>query len=370
MDDKSDKNFYIAFNYLINFTFQRYKLLIKYFKNLSNAFYAKADDLIMAGIKSEIAFDFINKRKKFSFDNIFSQIEQEKINICTINDKNYPFLLKNIYTPPPLFYYKGNLNINWNLSLSVVGSRKFSFYGKKIIEDFMPFLVNSGINIISGLAIGIDSLAHQTVLDCGGQTIAVLGSGLDYNSIYPYQNRYFIEEILEKNGLIISEFPLETKPISYNFPKRNRIIAGLSMATLVVEAGKKSGSLITAKYAIDEGREVLAIPGDIYNNNSLGTNILIKNGAQVIIESDDILNFFNIFPKFDEDINKNKLKIEYNPQNEKEKLIIDVLKNGPHHIDNLSEILKNNISEIGSTLVLLELRGVIRDLGGKNYVLS
>ncbi len=366
MNQNEDKMFFVAFNYLINFTLERYKRLIKKFSTLEKAFYANSRDLLEAGLKREVVFDFIVARKSFNFEQTFKKIETENINICLWGDVDYPELLANIYSPPPIFYYRGSLDINWNSSLSVVGSRKFTPYGERIVREFVSVLPQVGISIISGLAIGIDSLSHQESLENNGKTIAVLGSGLDYCSIYPRSNRVLAQEIIEKSGLVLSEFPLGTEPISFNFPKRNRIIAGLSRATLVVEASKKSGSLITAKYALDEGREVFTFPGSIYDDNFSGNNNLIKSGAGVILFPEEILDFFNILPL----PGNRPSKVVYKGENELEEKVLGILGENTSHIDELLQILPFNIKEISSVLAVLEIKGVIVDIGGKNYKIA
>jgi DNA processing protein len=366
MNQSEDKMFFIAFNYLINFTLERYKKLIKKFNTLEKAFYANSRDLLEAGLKRELVFDFILARKSFDFEQIFKKIKTENINVCLWGDVDYPELLANIYSPPPIFYYRGSLDVNWNKALSVVGSRKFTPYGEKIAKDFVSSLSQVGIGIISGLAIGIDSLAHRESLEKNNKTIAVLGSGLDYSSIYPRSNRALAQEIVEKGGLVLSEFPLGTEPASFNFPKRNRIIAGLSRATLVVEASKKSGSLITAKYALDEGREVFTFPGNIYDDNFSGNNNLIKSGAGVVLFPEEILDFFNILPLPGNRPNKSA----YKGENELEERVLDILRENTSHIDELLEILPFNIKEISSVLAVLEIKGVIVDVGGKNYKIA
>lgn len=366
MSINKDKTFFVAFNCLVNFTFDRYKKLIKKFNTLEKAFYANSRDLLEAGLKKELVFDFILARKSFDFKKIFKKIEDENINICFWGDVDYPELLANIYSPPPIFYYRGSLDINWGSSLSVVGSRKFTPYGERITKDFVLNLSQVGISIISGLAVGIDSLAHQESLRNNGKTIAVLGSGLDYSSIYPRSNRGLAQEIIEKGGLVLSEFPLGTEPTSFNFPKRNRIIAGLSRVTLVVEASKKSGSLITAKYALDEGREVFTFPGSIYDDNFIGNNNLIKSGAGIVLFPEEILDFFNILPLS----NNRSKKLVYKGENKIEEKVLSALGNNISHIDELLEVLPFNIKEISSVLAVLEIKGVIVDIGGKNYKIT
>ena len=290
----NEKKYALAFNCLINFDYQLYKRLIAKFGSLQKAFYSSYSELLSVFKSEKSLLLFIRGRKSFSFTDIFFKLEQEGINLCFIQDNNYPKYLKNIYNPPPLFYYRGTLNIDWDNSLAVVGARKFSDYGKNIVDKLIPGVSVQGIAIISGLALGIDSLSHRSALKSKGKTVAVLGSGLDKASIYPYSNKYLALEIIASGGLIISEFPLGTKPLAYHFPQRNRIVAGLTPVTLVVEAGIKSGSLITAKSALEEGREVCSIPGDIFCDNLAGNNFLLQNGAGLILEIDDILAYFAI----------------------------------------------------------------------------
>ncbi len=290
MKNYNERIYYIAFNCLIDFTYQQYRLLLKSFSFLAKAFFSSYSDLIKAGLNSKTISSFIEKRKKFNIEKILDYIKKENIKVCIFSDNNYPKLLKNIYNPPPIFYYKGNLDINWDYTLSVVGSRKMTSYGEKVVFKLIPPLIQNNIAIISGLAIGIDSMAHRITINNKGKTIAILGSGLNYNSIYPPFNRDLVDEIIKNDGLIISEFPLDTPAFSYNFPQRNRIIAGLSKATLVIEASQKSGSLITAKHALEEGREILSVPADIFNEAYCGNNDLIKKGAVVVNDIDDILD--------------------------------------------------------------------------------
>lgn len=235
----------------------------------------------------------LKKRKCFSWDYILDSLAREKVATCFLGDSDYPFLLSEIYNPPLIIYYRGNLNVNWEKSLSIVGSRKCSEYGRKIVSDFMPAITDLDITTVSGLAIGIDSEVHQKTLQNQGITVAVLGSGLDRCSVYPRVNRGLADEIVARGGVVMSEFPIGSEPLSFHFPQRNRIISGLSLAVLVVEAGMKSGSLITARLALEEGREVFSVPGDIFSDSFVGSNNLLKYGANVVAGVEDILPFFN-----------------------------------------------------------------------------
>lgn len=363
----NEKKYALAFNYLLNFTYQLYQRLLIKFGTLQKAFYSSSFELSLVIKKSETVLAFIESRKSFSFDKILLQLKKEDIKVCFIEDSDYPFYLKNIYNPPPIFYYRGNLNLNWDKSLSVVGARKYSFYGEKIINEFVPVLTKLGLITVSGLALGIDCLAHKKTLDNYGVTVAVLGSGLDKLSIYPYSNRFLLEEIIDKGGLAMSEFPPETKPLAYHFPQRNRIIAGLTPLTLVVEAGFKSGSLITAMSALEEGREVLSVPGDIFKENLEGNNKLLQKGAYLAMSVADILPYFGFDEESVDNVVEKAIKGNYEPQNELERSIIGQLSKGSLHIDDFLEKSGKNIAQINSALILLELKGVIRDLGAKNY---
>jgi DNA processing protein len=224
------------------------------------------------------------------FEHISQQIEQyEKngIKVITIFDQNYPSLLKEIYQPPWVLFVKGDLSLlEIHPKLAVVGSRQATPYGKNAISLMFPPLVEKGVVIVSGLASGIDTLAHEYAMKNGGKTIAVIAGGLYH--IYPKENAALAKEMM-KSQLIISEYPPDTKPLRWHFPARNRIISGLSNGTFIIEAKRKSGSLITANYAVNEGRDVFSLPGSIFNQNSLGTNDLIKQGAKLVMSSEDIL---------------------------------------------------------------------------------
>ena len=210
----------------------------------------------------------------------------------TINDKDYPQLLREVFDPPKEIYVWGNLARQEKYPLAVVGTRQYSNYGETVCSSLVKELAKKGVTIISGLALGIDGIAHQSALKVQGKTIAVLGSGLDI--IYPYQHKKLASQIINQGGALVSEYTLGTKPDKWRFPARNRIIAGLAQACLVIEAPEKSGALITATYSIDNGREVLAVPGEIYKKNSIGPNNLIKMGAKPVTEANDILEIFGL----------------------------------------------------------------------------
>ncbi|MCK9438724.1 MAG: DNA-processing protein DprA [Patescibacteria group bacterium] len=361
----TEKKMAIAFNHLINFNNFKLQTILKNFSSLEKAYYASDLELYKLPWRKKIIETFLNNRKKIKIEKIIKEIEEQKIMVSYIKEDSYPELLRNIYDPPPILYYWGDLKIDWNKSLSVIGSRHPSSYGQRVVKNIITELSDSGLNIISGLAIGIDSLAHEESLLNNLKTIAVLGSGLGQEVIHPKSNRRLVREIIDNQGLVVSEFSPRTPPWPQNFPQRNRIIAGLSNKTLVIEAGEKSGSLITSKLALEEGRDVLTIVGDIFSLNSKGTNELAKNGAIIVNQAEDILNLFNIDSKKLFQKSTTKIKTE----NKIEEKIIELLKKEKKNIEEIIAELQENISEILTAINSLEIKGYIKDLGGKNYVL-
>lgn len=276
----------------------------------------------------------------------------------TISDAAYPKLLKDVYDAPKELYIIGELKTEEQYPLAVVGTRKISNYGKQATVDLVRNLTKAGLTIISGLALGVDGLAHQTCLDVGGKTIAVLGSGFDH--LYPPTHQKLAEKIIKSGGALVTEYPPDTKPTKWSFPARNRIIAGLSMGVLVIEAPEASGALITARCALDLGREVFAVPGSIYSQNSLGTNQLIKLGAKPVTKAEDILDALNLELAVEQ-------KKEIKPANPEEKIILDILEDEPLHIDEIIKQSKLSAPIISSTLVMMEITGKVKHLGGGNY---
>jgi len=280
----------------------------------------------------------------------------------TINDESYPTLLKQIFTPPKELYVLGNLEKEEKNPLAVVGTRLPSSYGKAICYSLVKELAARGITIISGLAKGIDGIAHEAALDAHGKTIAVLGSGL--NVLYPSIHKKLAEEIVTKGGALVSEYPPDTPPDHWQFPARNRIIAGLSQATLVIEAPKKSGALITAFFALNEGREVLSVPGEINKENSGGTNNLIKLGAKPVTQAQDVLEIFGLETKLDQ---KEIIK----PDSKEEEILLKILKPDESiHVDKLTELSKLLPSAVLSTLTVMEINKKIKNLGQGFYILN
>jgi len=331
------------------------------FDNLETAWNASVKEFLAIGLKETVALEFMEWRKKFSLTKFQENLNKENISIVTIDAPNYPNLLKEIYDPPAALFLKGVLGSD-NFPLAVVGSRRLSGYGQMAIDTIVNDLCLAGAAIVSGLALGADAASHATALKCGGRTIAVLGSGINRNNIYPPYNRKLAEQIIDNNGAIISEFPPGALPLKQHFPIRNRIISGMTRGTLIIEATEDSGSLITAKSALDQNREVFAIPGSIFSSLSAGTNNLLKIGARVVTEAADILDVFNIeSPKI------NLENISEQSANPKEKAILECLKEEPTQIDLIAKITGLPTSEILAALTIMEMRGAIKNLGGMVY---
>ncbi len=295
-------------------------------------------------------------------DKDLNLLNKLKGKIITVWDEEYPFLLKKIFDPPLLFYAIGTFSKEDNFCIAIVGTRQPSNYGKVQGEKFTTELSRQNISIVSGLARGIDSIAHRTVIKTGGKTIAVIGSGLDV--IYPPENKKLFEEIAEK-GLIISEYDLGTKPDAQNFPKRNRIISGLSLGCLVVETGITGGAMQTARYSLDQNREVFAVPGNIGAKQSEGTNLLIQKGeAKLVTKPEDILVELEL--KLKPVIGKNIPKPQTDLSMFEEK-ILNILDNAPLQIDKISQLTSLSTSDCLVHLLSLEFKGLIKQLPGKMF---
>lgn len=286
-------------------------------------------------------------------------MEIKKINI---KDKNYPALLKEISLAPENLYFRGQLPEKDEICLAIVGTRRYSDYGKRAAIFLAESLARLGITIVSGLAIGIDSFAHQGALNVGGRTVAVLGSGVDDDSIYPAQNKKLAQKILENNGTLISEYPAGTKPMLHHFPSRNRIVSGLCQGVVIIEAREKSGALITTARALEQNREVFALPGPIFSPTAFGPNNLIKLGAKLITNVNDILGELNL-PLVETE------KIKIKPANPEEEKILNLLSQEPQSINDLTKKTKLDIAIINSTITLLEIKGAVKNLGKGNYIL-
>ncbi len=345
-----------------NITINRYLKLKQKFNNLDEFWSLNQKQLLSTKIWPEkTIINFYFWRKKFISEQIENYLKQNKITIKTFVDSDYPFLLKKIYDPPYALFIQGQLN-NKN-KIAVIGSRNMSKYGQQITIDLVEQIAKYNLIVVSGLARGIDLTAHLTCLKKQKPTIAVLGSGLDKTNFSQYKN-LLIKKIINYQGAVISEYPPFYQANKFSFAKRNRLIAGLSLGVIVIEAKNKSGALITAQYALDSGREIMAVPHNIYNENSTGVNKLIQQGAKLITNFNDILETLNLPQKTKCDNNNYNLKLNSNQQK-----IIENLNKQPIHIDKLKHLTNLPTNILISEIAFLELNGLIKDLGAKNYIL-
>lgn len=351
---------WIALNSIDGIGCHTFKLLIDHFGSPENVFKASIKELLnVEGVGKETAKRIKEFRSSPLIHKELSLLQQHRVRLITLKDDDYPVNLREIYDPPPYLYIRGGLSRERDrLAIAIVGSRASTPYGLGVARRMAMELAYHGITIVSGLARGIDSEAHRGTLKAGGRTIAVLGSGIDI--IYPGENKKLYEEISRK-GAVISEFPISTPPLSNNFPRRNRIISGLSTGVLVIEASLRSGSLITARLALEQGREVFAVPGSITSSRSQGTNMLIKEGAKLVERPEDILE--EILPHGVKSKEDKRLNI---PLTESEKKIYEVL-NIPKHIDIITGESGLNPGEVSAILMNLEIKGLVSQHPGKVF---
>jgi DNA processing protein len=343
---------------------QKMKMLLAYFSDPETAWKADFSELRAAKIGEKLAERIIGERGSINPDEEWEKLEKENIKIITPDLPDYPDLLKEISNPPYLLYAKGKTDfINSAPLISIVGSRKYTSYGSQATQNFSRDLAGAGFIVVSGMALGIDTFAHRGALAASGKTVAVLGNGLDDKSIYP-RNNFNLSRVIAENGTLLSEYPIGTQAGILTFPARNRIVAGLSLGTLIVEAGEKSGALITAQMALDSNREVFSVPGSIFSPQSFGTNNLIKKGARIVASLKDILEEFDL--SISKEPEKNILKI---PDSENEKILLAILSSDPIHIDNISKLSRLGTAEASATLSMMEIKGWAKNIGGQNYIL-
>lgn len=319
----------------------------------------------LKGLRERVVEKIIKNRNKEYIYKLFNQLEKNNIHTITIFDKDYPESLEHIYNPPKVIFKKGTIVEEDKLAIGIVGSRESTQYGQWATEKFVKELVDLDVTIISGLAIGIDSIAHKTAIEFGGRTIAVLGNGLDI--VYPKRNQALYESI-PNTGAMITEYPLGTPPMAYNFPQRNRLISGLALGIIVIEAKEKSGSLITAYHALEQGKEVFALPGNINSIFSKGTNKLIKEGAKILMDIDDIVE--EVYELQQKIKNKKKREVDYSALSSLEIDILKLIEEGPIHGDLIAARTGIDMATINGILTILELKGLIKELPGRNFVIS
>jgi len=355
-----DLKYWVAFNHVPNLGAVRYRALESHFPDLEHAWRAPFGELRAAGLDESVARTIVTHRDSISPDGVMEKLEKCGGYALNWHDPQYPAKLAEIYDPSPVLYVRGSLEASDERSLAVVGTRKATAYGKEAASILCRDLASNGVAVISGLARGIDSIAHRAAIDAGGRTIAVLGTGVD--TIYPPEHSMLARDIIE-HGALVSEYPLGTSPKAQHFPQRNRLISGMTLGTLVIEAGDRSGALITVSHALEQGRDVFCVPGNIFSPASRGTNALIQEGAKAVVSYTDIL----------EELNLNAVAFQMEmrglaqPDNEDEARILGHVTHEPLHIDELGRLSDLPIHMVTSVLAMMELKGLVKQVGGMHY---
>ncbi|NIM92345.1 MAG: DNA-protecting protein DprA [Anaerolineales bacterium] len=338
----------------------RFRKLIDFFGDVEHAWHAEPEQLLSAGLGRKVVEEFLRVRSSINLDFELGRILDRGFKVITWDSDGYPVRLKEIEAPPPVLYVWGEFIPADRWSVAIVGTRRLSPYGETVASEIATVLAANGVTVISGMARGIDGIAHRGALAAGGRTIAVLGSGFDH--IYPPEHRNLAQEI-SKRGAVITDYSLGTAPEARNFPVRNRLISGLSLVVVIVEAGETSGALITAHFAAEQGRDVFAVPGSIHSKVSKGANRLIQSGAQILLSPEDVLEALNL-----DVIARQETMTEFLPEDDIEKVIFDKLSREPIHVDEIKAQTSLPVAKIAASLAMLELKGRARQVGGMHYV--
>jgi DNA processing protein len=358
----AELSYWIGFSKVPGIGPSRLRSLLDYYGDIGSAWQANPGELRAIGLDKRSVESLVKVRNQLDLDEELEKLARLNVAVLTWDSPDYPQPLKNIFDSPPILYVRGALLAQDEWALAVIGTRQATAYGKECTRLLVNGLARSGLTIVSGLAYGIDTEAHQTALNVGGRTIAVLGCGVDI--VYPTDNKKLGQAIMEQ-GALVSEYPLGTNPDSGNFPRRNRIISGLSLGVLFVEGSIQSGARITVDYALEQGREVFAVPGSILRQSGAGSNYLIQHGAKLVTGVNDILEELNLAS-----VTQYVEVRAIIPADEVEAKLLKQLSLEPMHVDELGQATGLSASEIASTLTVLELKGMVRQVGGMNYVLA
>ena len=358
----NDLRYWIGFNRVMGIGPAKLRALLDHFGDLETAWHADSSALREAGLDRRALEYLLAARSAMNLEAEVARVKQLGARAITWEDADYPPQLKSITAPPPLLYVKGAFTAADLWAIAVVGTRKATAYGRDVTRLLVGDLSRSGVTIVSGLARGIDAAAHQAALEAGGRTLAVLGHGIDF--VYPPEHRQLAEQIIE-HGALVTDYPVGTPPEGGNFPPRNRIISGLSLGVLVVEGDVSSGAHITADFAAEQGRDVFAVPGNILQRASRLPNTLIQQGATPVLSAEDILEQLNLTM-----VAQQAEAREVIPQDAMEAKLLELLSAEPVHIDDIQRTTELPISKVSSTLALMELKGMVRQVGGMNYVVA
>ena len=356
-----DLKYWVAFNRIHLMGTVRLRLLERYFSTMEEAWSASKAELRGAGIDEKTAAAILSRRVNISPDDEMECLGKSGVIPLNWHHPIYPTRLKEIPDPPPVLYLKGTIQPEDERSVAIVGTRKATAYGREAAIALTSDLARNGVTIVSGLARGIDSIAHRTALDLGRRTIAVLANGLDI--IYPRENTRLTQEITER-GALISEYPLGMRPDARNFPRRNRLMSGITLGTLVVEAGETSGALWTVSHALEQDREVFCVPGSIFSSASWSTNRLIQEGAKLVIDYKDVLEELNLTGV----THQMEMRIPTPAPEGEETRLLGYLSQEPIHIDEIRRNSRLPINVVSSTLTVMELKGLVKQVGGMHYI--
>ncbi len=354
------KAYWVGFNLVKGIGAVRLRNLIQHFGDVETAWHASPQEMRAAGLGPKLIETMQQVRAGVSLELVWERVHSLGIQVLTWEDEAYPRRLKEIDQPPPVLYLRDNLQPEDEWAVAIVGTRGITAYGRQVTAEIASVLARRGVTVISGLARGIDAEAHKAALNAGGRTLAVLGSGVD--QIYPPEHRQLAGQIIA-SGALMSDYAPGTPPDGVNFPPRNRIISGLSMAVIVIEAGERSGALITAEFAADQGREVFAVPGNINAPKSVGCNRLIHQGARPLLTPEDVLESLDLASFQQQRVARAVL-----PKDEVEARLLSVLTREPMHVDDIRARVDMPIEKVSATLALMELKGMVRQLGGMNFV--
>ena len=357
----SDLKYWLAFNYVNGIGPAKVQALLGAFGDLGQAWNATESQLREIGLDARTIDSLRETRQKLDLDAYAAKVEASGAQALTWESANYPALLRQIPAAPPVLFVRGTFAPVDEWAVAVVGTRRLSAYGRLVTHELVTGLARNGITIVSGLARGIDGVAHRAALEAAGRTIAVMGCGID--RVYPPEHRDLSHAIVDGHGAIVTDFPLGTEPSSVNFPARNRLISGLSLGVLVVEAGERSGALITARFALEQDRDVFAVPGNINSPVSVGANRLIQQGAKLVMRIEDILEELNLRMVTEQAAAQAVL-----PDSAEEAALLSQLSSQPLHVDDLGRLTGMPSYLVSSTLTLMELKGMVQQVGGMNYV--
>ena len=357
----SDLKYWLAFNYVNGIGPAKVQALLGAFGDLERAWHAGESQLRDIGFDARAIDSLREARQKLDLDAYATKVAASGAQALTWESADYPGLLRQIPAAPPVLFVRGAFAPVDDWAVAVVGTRRLSAYGRLVTHDLATALARNGITIVSGLARGIDGVAHRAALEADGRTIAVMGCGID--RVYPPEHRDLAHAIVDGHGALVTDFPLGTEPSSINFPARNRLISGLALGVLVIEAGERSGALITARFALEQDRDVFAVPGNVNSPVSVGTNRLIQQGAKLVTRIEDILEELNLRMVTEQQAAQAVL-----PDSAEEAALLSQLSSQPLHVDGLGRLTGMPSYLVSSTLTLMELKGMVQQVGAMNYV--